>query len=65
MSQEFVDAMLNQPRPGRATALRQRARLENMTVTTLDGRVFDLGSPDHKLFRARVLIYRMRRKFHG
>lgn len=36
--------------------------LESVVVTTSDGRVFNLGSPDSPLFRLRVLIYRLKRK---
>lgn len=42
-----------------------RAVLENITVKAADGRVFDLGRPDSRLFRLRVLRYRIQRKIHG
>lgn len=34
---------------------------ENITVTTADGRVFDLGPPDSKDFDRRVLKYKRER----
>lgn len=40
-----------------------RGTLENVTVTTADGRVFDLGKPTSRLFWVRVLIYKLRRRF--
>jgi hypothetical protein len=38
------------------------AHLENVTVTTADGRVFDLGNPNSKLFRLRIWRYQMQRR---
>lgn len=42
---------------------RPAGKIENITVTTGDGRTFDLGSPDSPLFKARLLAYRIKRKF--
>lgn len=34
-------------------------------VRTADGREFNLGNPDSKLFKLRLLTYKMKRKIHG
>lgn len=43
----------------------QRVELERIVVVTPDGRSFDLGSPNSRLFRARVWFYKRRRGFRG
>lgn len=40
----------------------QRVRLDNITITTADGRTFDLGRPDSRMFRLRVWAYRLKRR---
>lgn len=39
----------------------QVGTLENVTVRTADGRVYNLGNPNSWLFRFRVFMYRARR----
>lgn len=40
----------------------QFGECERVVVTTADGRVFDLGKPDSKLFRVRLAAYQLRRR---
>jgi hypothetical protein len=39
----------------------QSARCERVVVTAADGRVFDLGSPNSRLFKLRVWLYKKKR----
>lgn len=39
-----------------------RAYCDNITVTTAEGKQYNLGSPSSKLFKLRLKIYKLRRK---
>lgn len=39
----------------------QTGKCERVTVTTAEGRVYDLGSPTSRLFNLRVWLYRKKR----
>lgn len=44
------------------TKSKGRAQCERIVVTAADGRTWDLGSPDSRLFRLRIWVYRLRRR---
>jgi len=44
---------------------KQKARLENIVVTTGKGKVYNLGKPSSILFRFRLLKYKLIRKIRG
>lgn len=48
--------------PATPTEVALPTGIERMVVTTADGRVFDLGRPTSRGFRARVWLYRLRRR---
>lgn len=48
-----------------SSSTKNLAQLENVVVTTQDGRTFNLGSPNSKLFNIRVFLYKIRRKING
>lgn len=47
--------------PGLA-ATSAKAGVQSIVVTTADGRAFDLGRPDSKLFKARLRLYKIKRR---
>lgn len=43
----------------------QNGYLERVVVTAADGRVYDLGNPNSRLFRVRVWLYQRKRNRRG
>lgn len=58
---EHHDAMTTPGPPVTPGLTRPGVKCRNVTVTTGDGRVFNLGPPTHRLLGARLFEFRVRR----
>lgn len=61
ITQEQHDLLYAPPANIVAVPITSRGSCEKIVVRTGDGRVFDLGKPDSRLFKLRVFIYKLRR----
>lgn len=61
MSPEIAAEMFAPP-PATATPTRQEPHCERIVVVTADGRRFDLGRPDSRLFPLRRRLYVWKRR---